>query len=158
MKRAESGFSMVEVMIAIVLVGILVVIAVPMFQEQVAKRRLEGLANELSADLQYARTEAVSKNRQVQLISAADGKSYSIQYVTAPVSAAQLKIASFPVGITASPDVAVRFDALRGMAATVGAMTLSSIHTTGTLRASATVVGRITLCSPGGGFIGYATC
>jgi len=159
MKSTQFGFSMLEILTTITLVGILVLIAVPMFQEQVARRRLEGIANELSADLQYARTEAISKNRQVQLIAAADGKSYSVNYVTALPSAPMLKTLNLPAGVVASPpNETVRFDALRGMAATVGALTLTSPHTTGTLRASASVVGRVHLCSPSGGFTGYATC
>ena len=157
MARPVRGFSLIELMVVVVIASILMVVAVPSFVDQIARRRLDGAANELSADLQYARTEAVSKNKQVQLTSAAGGASYTINYVVGPVTPA-LKTLTLPTGVTVSASLSVIYDPLRGMPTSAQDLTVSSAQTSGSLRASTSAVGRIQLCSPSGTFMGYPTC
>lgn len=157
MKPAQTGFSLIESMVVVAIAAILAAVAMPSFMDQMARRRLEGVASELSSDLQYARSEAISKNQAVQLLAAADGRSYSVNYVTSPVNP-PLKQQTLPTGMTTSAGVGVRFDALRGMAASAADLTVSSSQTSMSLRASTSLVGRVRLCSPAGSFGGYATC
>ena len=58
----------------IVLLGM----AVPSFSSSVARARLEGVVNELSIDLQYARSLSIRRRAAVTLTTAADGRSYDL--------------------------------------------------------------------------------
>lgn len=59
---------MVELMIAIAIVGILLGLAVPMLGETVASRSVQSAAQDLAATLRTAQAEAVRRNRAVELI------------------------------------------------------------------------------------------
>ena len=61
----NAGFTLVELMVTVAVTGILLAIAVPAFQSTLDKRRLVGAAEQLYADLQYARTEAIKRNVSV---------------------------------------------------------------------------------------------
>lgn len=152
--RGARGFTLIELMIVLAIVAILLATAVPSFVEQVALRRLEGVANELSADLQYARTEAISKNKQV--IVTATGTGYSVNYVVSPVTPA-LKTITLPNGVTVN-STSVTFDPLRGMSTGAVNLNLSSSSTSASLRVSSSAVGLIQLCSPDQSFKGYKLC
>lgn len=162
MNTAQKGFALLESMIVVTIAALLMAIAVPSFSDQMARRRLEGVAVELSSDLQYARSEAISKNRTVQLSADANGRFYSVNYVTltgTPVSPA-LKVHTLPSGITAlaSAGSGVQFDPLRGMTTNTADFTVASTQTNMSLLASTSPVGRVRLCSPAGSFAGFATC
>jgi type IV fimbrial biogenesis protein FimT len=64
----QAGFTMVELMIAIAIVGVLLGLAVPMFGETVAARRVQGAAQNLAATLRTAQAEAVRRNRAVEVL------------------------------------------------------------------------------------------
>jgi prepilin-type N-terminal cleavage/methylation domain-containing protein len=66
-QRPARGFTVIELMTVMVIAAILLVIAAPSFNDMLAKRRLEGQANELVTDLSYAKSEAVQRNRSVFL-------------------------------------------------------------------------------------------
>jgi len=61
----HAGFSLIELMVTIAVLAVLLGIAIPSFQSMLEKHRLVGAAEQLYEDLQYARTEAIKKNRQV---------------------------------------------------------------------------------------------
>jgi len=61
----SSGFTLVELMIVVAVLAILLGIAAPSFQSMLDKRRLTGAAEQLYADLQYARSEAIRQNKIV---------------------------------------------------------------------------------------------
>jgi type IV fimbrial biogenesis protein FimT len=62
-RRAQSGFTIIELIVTIAIAGILVSLVIPSFSNFFSKRRVEGIASELATDLQYARSEAVARNR-----------------------------------------------------------------------------------------------
>ncbi len=62
---AQSGFSLIELLIVLVLLGIFAAIAMPNFQRLIASNRLESATDELISQLQFARSEAVVNNRLV---------------------------------------------------------------------------------------------
>jgi type IV fimbrial biogenesis protein FimT len=62
-RRAHAGFTLIELIVTIALAGVLVSLVIPSFTDYLNKRRVEGVASELATDLQYARSEAVARNR-----------------------------------------------------------------------------------------------
>jgi type IV fimbrial biogenesis protein FimT len=61
----QHGFTLPEMVITVAVLAILAAIAAPSFQETIQKRRVIGAAEELAANLEYARTEAIKGNQNV---------------------------------------------------------------------------------------------
>ena len=64
-EKAVRGFSLVELMLVIALLGVLAVISVPGFLRSLPEKRLKNAARNLYADLQWARLWAVHENRKM---------------------------------------------------------------------------------------------
>jgi len=60
--RKNSGFTLVELIIAIVIIFILVAISVPIFLSWLPDYRLRSAADDLYSNLQYAKMEAIKNN------------------------------------------------------------------------------------------------
>jgi type IV fimbrial biogenesis protein FimT len=67
-----KGFTLVEMMITVAILGTLLAIALPQLSAFVARSRLMGTAEELQRDIQLARSEAVRINKPV-LITVSSG-------------------------------------------------------------------------------------
>ena len=65
MKRDSRGFTLIEMMMSIFVLGILTALAVPSFISLSNRNRLTSQANELLGAIQYARTEAIRTNGKV---------------------------------------------------------------------------------------------
>ena len=61
------GISLIEACAVLAVLSVLAGLALPSFGDHLAKRRLEGRAVELSNDLQYLRSEAVSRNEAMRI-------------------------------------------------------------------------------------------
>src|SRR6186997_554415 len=70
---AANGFSIVELMTVIAILGILAAAAVPGFTTFVNNNRLAAVSNDLTATLQSARLEATRRGVQVHLCPSNDG-------------------------------------------------------------------------------------
>ena len=66
------GFTLIELMIVILVVAILAMIAIPSFQELLARSRVNGSVNLLTTSFDLARNEALSKNRVTSVCRSAD--------------------------------------------------------------------------------------
>jgi type IV fimbrial biogenesis protein FimT len=74
----QRGFTLIELIVVIVISAVLLVLAAPSFRDNFDRRRLEGQANELVTDLQYARSEAAARNLNVLLIPGGSGACYTV--------------------------------------------------------------------------------
>jgi Tfp pilus assembly protein FimT len=173
---------MIELMIAVAIIAIVATLAAPSFRGLLAKKRIEGVASELSTDLQYARTEAVSRNAAVRvtfgsgcylLTAQPDGSSPSstcsqTSNPTLGAGAVSIKQVQLQSGASASlsPNDSltyIEFDPVRGIASFStgsgsGSVNINSSVGSWQLRANVTVVGSMTLCTPGGTVMGYVSC
>jgi type IV fimbrial biogenesis protein FimT len=73
--RRNSGYTMMELVMVVSLVGILAAIAIPGFRYVTVSNRIAGEVNGLLGDLQFARSEAVKEGQTVTVCSSANGTS-----------------------------------------------------------------------------------
>ncbi|ODV02153.1 MAG: hypothetical protein ABT20_15145 [Rubrivivax sp. SCN 70-15] len=71
MKR-QRAFTLLELMIVVVLVAIVLTLAAPSFYDFIKVQRLKGVNAQLVTDLQYARSEAVSRGIYMRVVFGAD--------------------------------------------------------------------------------------
>lgn len=152
--RRHRGFTLIELIVVLAVTAILATLAAPSFTDQFARRRIEGVATELSTDLQFARTQAVANGSAVRVMTLS-----ATQYVVRDAANADLKTVNLPVGITAPIGLIVTYEALRGMATVInGPIDLISTRTAAQVRLDVNAMGRVNLCSPSGSLKGYASC
>lgn len=158
MHRQQLGMTLIELLVVVVITAILAAVALPAFSTMMSKRRIEGVANELSADLQFARTQAVADNTNVTLATTST-TSYTV------TGNQVYKRVSLPSGVTVTHPVTVPFTALRGCTASACnaselALTVESTSTSVTEKLKVIVnnMGRVQMCTPSGSFSGYTTC
>lgn len=60
-----QGINLIELLIALLIIGILAVAAIPLFTSFIQNYRISASANNLQASLQYARSEAIKRNTNV---------------------------------------------------------------------------------------------
>jgi type IV fimbrial biogenesis protein FimT len=64
MRKRSAGFNLVEIMIALAIVAVMMALAAPDLRDFMRNARISALTNDMMADLQMARTEAVKANRR----------------------------------------------------------------------------------------------
>jgi len=64
----QSGFTLIEMMIVIAIMGIFAGIAIPNFLSYMPKHRLNGAARQVMGDLMAARMQAVSQNNDFKVL------------------------------------------------------------------------------------------
>jgi type IV fimbrial biogenesis protein FimT len=69
----ETGFTLIEAMVVIAILGILVALAAPSFNNTIATMRIKSISFDLVNDLNTARSEAIKRNADV-VISAVGGE------------------------------------------------------------------------------------
>lgn len=156
MNSRERGFTLIELMVVVTLIAMLLAVAVPAFSDLLARRRLEGAANELSADLQFTRAQAVADNTNVTLSS--------ISTTTYAITGNQTyKTVTLGTDLSLDSGVAIAITPLRGCTnaacdADDISMTVASSRISAQLRVTVNKMGRVLMCSPSGTFGGYPTC
>lgn len=70
--RAQRGFTLMELMVVLAVVGVIMGIAVPNFSLYIRNSRLTGAANDLLASVTMARTEAIKRQLPVGICATAN--------------------------------------------------------------------------------------
>jgi type IV fimbrial biogenesis protein FimT len=155
MKRRafECGFTIIELMTVLVIAGVLLVIALPSFNDMLARRRVEGQANELVTDLAYAKSEAVQRNRNVALFTGGGGTCYTIAVWTTGTGSCncactggpvQLKTVALNNGVAVTDGVTFDFEPVRGALQPATAASAAVSLGSRTYTVSVTAYGRVT--------------
>lgn len=71
----NSGFSLIEMMVAIAVMSILLLVALPSFQATMLSAKLRSYSNELVASVYLARSEAIKSNSVVTMCASSTGTS-----------------------------------------------------------------------------------
>ena len=76
-----AGFTLVETLVVVAIIGIVLAAAVPGFIESNRLRRVEGAADEMSARIQIARQRAVATRLPHRLVVEPEANRYRVEYL-----------------------------------------------------------------------------
>jgi type II secretion system protein H len=65
--RSSAGFSIIEIMVIVMIIGLLAAMAIPRFGNLAASLRSRGAADQIAADIAYTRMSAVREGRTAVL-------------------------------------------------------------------------------------------
>lgn len=80
MKHKHSGLTLVELMIILAILAIVSQIALPAWQQFIAKQRSQALQNSLERSVFQARSLAISQRIRIELCGSTDGESCSTNW------------------------------------------------------------------------------
>ncbi len=148
--RVTSGFTLVELLIATVVLAILVALAAPSMRTALVRQQVRSAGNDLVADLQTARTLAISRGQRVGVIANGGDwhAGWQLQQDASPTAAAYSAASGAPLRQHGALPADLRIGASR--AGTLGLLVFSGdgsvFDTASNARASADSV--FALCQP----------
>lgn len=86
MKRAQAGFTLLELMVVVAIVGVLMAVAIPAMGNFIRNGRITAAANDVMAALHFTRSEAIKRRQPVTLCTStnalnADGSANTVDPV-----------------------------------------------------------------------------
>jgi len=81
MKSRATGFSMIELMVALTIAAILLTLAVPSFRSVIQSQRMTTTVNEVFVAINLTRSEAIQRGTRVDLVPAGDGTDWTKGWV-----------------------------------------------------------------------------
>lgn len=182
-KCRGSGFTLIELLISMAVMAVLVAMAAPSMYEFIMRKRVEGAADELLADLRLARSLQVRNNRDttIKFSHTSSETCYVIYHRNAligcdcastPVcpssllgTATELKTVRLPASnnVTISPasgtPVSLELDAITGLPSGGVSLQISiAAPSGGEARLTTSATGRPQLCSVSGHTTAYPAC
>jgi type IV fimbrial biogenesis protein FimT len=88
----------VELMITITIVGIIAVMALPSFRDLIASQRVRNVAQDLMSAIIFARSEAIKRNAQINIVPA--GGDWNAGWSVQTSGAVTLRVQDAPTGLT----------------------------------------------------------
>ena len=64
----QRGFTLIELMVVVAVLGTLVMLVAPSFRDMILMQRLRGINAQVTTDMQFARSEAVSRGRTARVV------------------------------------------------------------------------------------------
>ena len=151
-RRKNTGFSLVEIITVVAIIGILAAIGVPYYQDMIERNRLKQAVEALKSDMQFARTEAIKRSNDLRLTLIAATWCYGIEDSNTACNCGTVGDCAIKTvdgrqfqGITLDNNNNVTFSFKRGTAGAMGS-TLSS--TNYQARVVVSNVGRVRICNP----------
>ncbi|TAK65675.1 MAG: prepilin-type N-terminal cleavage/methylation domain-containing protein [Betaproteobacteria bacterium] len=125
----QEGFTLIEILIVIAIVGILASIAAPSFNELIKSQRIKSMATDLNSSLTLARSEAIKRNKNVTMSPVTVGSWQDGWQIADPDFAGNIEVHSAFTGLTATgPDSVI----YRSSGRIAGAAPSFNISATGT--------------------------
>lgn len=166
----QDGFSVIEIFVAVVLLGLLLALGMPQYATYIANSQIRASAEGLTAGLQFARAEAVSRNALGGVEFRISGNDWSVVLpVTAERAAAETlrsqsgaeRMGNAAVTVTPSTATTLVFNGLGRLASPASAVTIDVSNPTGgqcmhvessasmrCLRITVTQSGQVRMCDP----------
>lgn len=173
--QRRAGFTLIELMVTLAVLGILAAIAAPSFSDILERRKLNGAGETLFANLMFAKTEAIKRNADIRVTFVGTGATWcfglsenvacdcsdnvpacTIDGVTKIVNQGDHSSISVDAAASTFDDTFTTFTSLRGAANTAGKLVFS-IANGADVGVVVSTLGRVRLCSNTGSF-GHGVC
>ena len=170
----QRGVTLIEVAVVVAIGAITLSTVAPSLRATIERRRLDGVAAQLAADLRFTRSAAVARNEPVRISFHADGAGSCYLIHTGAKAlcsctagrgacegdAALIRAVALHAdhGVAVSANVAsILFDPLHGTSTPTG--TVRAVAASGaTVRHVVNVLGRVRSCAPAGALPGWRAC
>lgn len=114
--RKNLGFSLIELMVAVALFGVLASLAIPAYRDMIQNNQIRNAAESIQTGIQLARAEAVKRNTTVQFILNGTNSAWCVSTGTTCPGTIQNRVvgegSSTSVTVTPTPAGSLVFNSL----------------------------------------------